>query len=400
MGTVIKLLLTRGAWLMLGAAIGVAAAILGGSLGAAATPAAIPVAAVLGVLVVAAGVALLPGVGEIEATAAHTLLGIPAERVSVPAGIVRPWWRTAAWTTAHATLGLLSGFSVIGVLPGGVVTLTWALTGTTSPLQRVGLDWSSPVAALAGIGMVAQAPLVVAGLGWVAASLGPRLLGPTSADRLAVTEARLAAERRHTVLARELHDGIGHALSIISVQSAAARRVADRHPDRALAALHVIEQTSREAQGELDHLLGLLRDPDADPGRYRISLDDLPALVARHRDAGLTIDCSNDATDVPRLISGSAADIVAEALANAQRHATGQPVTVRVTREAGDLVVTVRNPLPARPSRSRNRIGHGVLGLRERAALLDGTLTAGPVDDEWLVRATLPLGAARPEARP
>jgi len=398
MGAVTRTLLTRGAWLMLGAAIGVAAAILGGTLGAAATPLAIPFTAALAVLVVAVGVALLPGVGEIESTAAHTLLGLPADRVNVPDGVRRAWWRTAAWTTVHAVTGLVAGFSVVGVLPGGVLTTLWSVTGQTANLTRIGLDWPAPVTFVAGLVMIIQAPLAVAGLGWVATRLAPRLLGPSAADRLAVVQARLAAERRHTVLARELHDGIGHALSIISVQSAAARRVADRHPDRTIAALHVIEQTSREAQAELDHLLGLLRNPSGELDQYRETLDDLPGLLARHRAAGMTIIDHDDSGELPRLVSGAAADIVAEALANAHRHAPGEPVTLTLTRESDTVVVTVRNRLAAtkphaRPA--RNRTGHGILGLQERAALLDGTLTAGPEAGDWQVRAALPLGASR-----
>src|SRR5699024_9305674 len=123
--------------------------------------------------------------------------------------------------------------------------------GRSDQLSQIGLDWPTPLTVALGIVMVVQAPVVVVALGWIAARIAPRLLGPAAADRLAIVQARLAAERRHTVLARELHDGIGHALSIISIQSAAARRVIEQHPGRTVAALHVIEQTSREAQAEL-----------------------------------------------------------------------------------------------------------------------------------------------------
>ncbi len=394
----IQTVLTRGAWLMLGAAIGVAAAILGGSLGATAEPGVIPVTALAGVLIVTLGVALLPGVGEIESTAAHTMLAIPTDRVSLPDGVPRPWWRTATWTTVHAITGLVAGFSVIGVLPGGVLTIIWSLTGRSESLDRIGFDWPTPLSFVAGAIMIIQAPLVVIALGWIAARLAPSLLGPSAADRLAVVQARLAAERRHTVLARELHDGIGHALSIISIQSAAARRVIEQRPDRTVAALHVIEQTSREAQAELDHLLGLLRDPSGALDGYRATLDDLPGLLARHREAGMTITETDRAGELPRLISGAAADIVAEALANAQRHAPGQPVTLGLDLEADNLVITVTNPVAEGRARNRlahHRTGHGILGLRERVGLMDGTLTAGPEADQWQIRATLPLGQAR-----
>src|SRR5690606_25982231 len=134
--------------------------------------------AVVGVLVVTIGVALLPGVGEIESTAAHAMLGLPVEQVSLPEGIRRPWWRTAAWTTVHAFTGLVAGFSVIGVLPGGMLTTVWSLTGRSDQLSRIGLDWPTPLTIALGIVMVVQAPVVVVALGWIAARLAPRLLGP------------------------------------------------------------------------------------------------------------------------------------------------------------------------------------------------------------------------------
>src|SRR5699024_5055134 len=271
----------------------------------------------LTVLLVAAGVGLLPGVREIQVTAARALLGVNAPLVAE----TRDWAhraRSAVWTVLHAVTGLITGFCVLGLLPGAVVTFWALLEGRLDLLEPLGLGetwWSALLGGLAMLAATAAGPVLAA---LVAVRLAPRLLGPSAADRLVLAEQRLATERRHTALARELHDGIGHALSIIGIQAAAARRVAATRPDRAGSALHVIEQTARDAQAELDHLLGLLRDPQAPPGRA--AREDLPTLLAKHRAAGLSVDLSEDHGPVPGLVWDAVLDILAEALTNAHRH--------------------------------------------------------------------------------
>ena len=391
----IRTVLLRGAWLMLGAAIGVAAGILG----AVALTVVVPIPdfrtgapwGVAAALLLAVPIGLLPGVREIEVTAARSMLGVTADLPSE----VRGWrhrWRTAIWTVVHAATGLATGVCVFAMLPGGVVTLTMVITGQHELLAAVGLDVSAWLALLAGVAMLAAAVFGPVLAGVLAARLAPVLLGPGPEDRLALAEQRLAAERRHTALARELHDGIGHALSIISIQAAAARRIAAARPERADAALHVIEQTSRGAQAELDHLLGLLRDPDA--AASRAVRDDLPTLLQRHRDTGLTIEVTDEHGPVPPLVWHAVLDILAEALANAHRHAGDATVTVAVTQTDDAVQLRVDNPLPARtPSSRQRRGGRGIIGMQERASLLDGTVQAGPVEGRWQVAATLPVPA-------
>lgn len=393
----IRTTLMRGAWLMLGAAIGVAAAILGAAIAGSAgggTDLRDGLAwGLLTVLLVAAGVGLLPGVREIQVTAARTLLGVNTPLIAE----TRDWVhrsRCAVWTVLHAVTGLITGFCVLGLLPGAAVTFWALLEGRLDLLEPVGLGetwWSALLGGLAMLAATVAGPVLAA---LVAVRLAPRLLGPSAADRLVLAEQRLAAERRHTALARELHDGIGHALSIIGIQAAAARRVAATRPARAESALHVIEQTARDAQAELDHLLGLLRDPQAPPGRA--AREDLSALLAKHRAAGLSIDLSEDHGPVPELVWDAVLDILAEALTNAHRHGGQGTVTVAITQDDRALQLQVDNP-PAAPAgqHAQDRGGRGIVGMQERAALLDGTVRAGTTGQGWRVVATLP--APRPE---
>lgn len=242
--------------------------------------------------------------------------------------------------------------------------------------------------------------------GRLAAGLAGRLLGPTDQDRLQVALTRLAAETAHTRLARDLHDGIGHALTIISVQASGGRAVLDRDPPRAGAALATIESTAREALAELDGMLGLLRaDSVAGPGRDAArspepDLGRLPALFDTHRSAGMDLTAEIEPLgDLPRLVSTTTYRIVAEALANAQRHAGPGTVRLRVERtrdrptgSGNALVVEVTNPLPGEVTSGAGP-GRGLAGIGERAALFGGTVRSGVAGGGWVLRAEIPTGA-------
>lgn len=398
----IRTVLMRGAWLMLGAAIGLAAGLLGATT-ATTSAGGTDLRAGTGwglvaVLVVGVGVGLLPGVREIQVTAARTLLGVSAPLLAETHGW-RHRWRTCAWTVLQAVTGLSTGVCLFGLLPGAVVVFWFLARGQSDLLTSYGLAqtwWLALLTGLGGLVLAVGGPVLA---GALAFRLAPVLLGATPADRLAVAEQRLAAERRHTALARELHDGIGHALSIIGIQAAAARRVVADRPEPAEAALHVIERTSREAQAELDHLLGLLRDPDTAPARAVRA--DLPTLLAKHRAAGLAIEVRERHGPVPQLVWGAVLDILAEALANAHRHGGAGTVTVTISQAGGILRLQVDSPAtaPGPPDASRHS-GRGIIGMQERAALLGGTVRAGTTAQGWQVTAALPVpsspGAAAP----
>ncbi|WP_022917490.1 sensor histidine kinase [Ruania albidiflava] len=396
----IRTTLMRGAWLMLGAAIGLAAGVLGAVLAVSAsggTDLRDGLAwGLLAVLLVGAGVGLLPGVREIQVTAARTLLSVGSPLLAES----RSWAhrsRSAAWTVLHALAGLSTGFCVLGLLPGAAVTF-WALgQDRLDLLEPVGLGATWWSALLGGLAMLVATVAGPALAGGIAVRLAPVLLGPTAADRLALAEHRLAAERRHTVLARELHDGIGHALSIIGIQAAAASRVVSAHPDRAAGALQAIESTARDAQAELDHLLGLLRDPQTPPARS--VREDLPTLLAKHRTAGLTIEVHQDHGRVPRLVWDAMLDILAEALTNAHRHGEPGAVSVAITQDDRSLRLQVDNPAAAAGHDAQPSGGRGILGMQERAALLDGTVRAGASAHSWRVEALLPAPATEETTR-
>ena len=236
--------------------------------------------------------------------------------------------------------------------------------------------------------------VAVALLGTALAAAARHLLSPSAAERLAVAEARTDRLLARTRLAAELHDSIGHALTVTVLQAGAARQVAGRDPAFVDGALAAIEDSARRASAELDRVLALLREPSSGPAAGP-TLDDVDALVRSAEAAGALVDLrvTGAVAALPPVVSREGYRIVQESVTNALRHAGPVPVTVAVTADPGRLVLVVENPVPVGVP-APGGTGSGVRGLQERAALLGGTASAGLVDDRWRVTVRLPLAAA------
>jgi signal transduction histidine kinase len=222
----------------------------------------------------------------------------------------------------------------------------------------------------------------------------------TSHLRREAERRRILAEER-TRIARELHDVVAHTVSVIVVQAAAAEDVFDVRPERAREALGGIQTAARTALAELRTLLQTMRPADLDePNAPQPGLDQLDSLAAPLRAAGLEVVLRTEgsAEPMPAGVDLSAYRIVQESLTNTLRHAhaTRADVTVRYAPLALQLEIvddgTARHSGGAATSGAR----HGIVGMRERARLLGGTLDAGPIPQGgFQVRAHLPLTAAR-----
>jgi len=204
-------------------------------------------------------------------------------------------------------------------------------------------------------------------------------------------EQRLAIAEERTRIARELHDSAGHAINSILIQAGAARLVQDSQPERSREAIATIESIARESIQDIDAILGGLRNGAPADLEPLPGVDRIAALVERHRAAGLDFslrDGTGPALRLPPPVDRGAYRIAQEAMTNAARHGTG---TAEVTLECRDgvLTLTVVNPV-AGGATARTKGGHGLTGMRERAALLGGTLDARRVGDRFEVRATLP----------
>jgi signal transduction histidine kinase len=222
-------------------------------------------------------------------------------------------------------------------------------------------------------------------------------------ERTRAELARRAVAEERLRLARELHDVVAHAISVIAVQSGVGAHVADSQPEAAAKALAAIEATSRAALTELRRLLGVLRqDGEAQGDLAPVpGLADLDGLLAEVAEAGLGVRLRVEGTPspLPAGVDLSAYRIVQEALTNVVKHAG--PARAQVTIGYGDQDVMVEvtdngRGVAAPTGDGRAEVGHGLIGMRERVAAFDGDLEVGPRPGAgFRVAARLPLAAER-----
>jgi signal transduction histidine kinase len=296
---------------------------------------------------------------------------------------------------------------------GPTLALYWvAATGTPSR-SRLALALGLVVAVFAGhlaasgefldTGMVFGIPLWTGA--WLAgdrtrarrermAALEERAL---QAERDAERERRLAAAEERGRIARDLHDSAGHAMNVILVHAGLGRLKSADDPQAAREAFATIEEVARESVGEIDQMVRVLREHAAlPPGGNEVEpppgLAAFDGLVERHRAAGLrvTTQVSGRRRPLPPGVDRGAYRILQEALTNAARHGDGS-AQVELTYRPNALEVNVENPLPRERSNHASGGGHGVIGMRERAALLGGSLEAGSRDGRFQLHARLPF---------
>jgi len=214
--------------------------------------------------------------------------------------------------------------------------------------------------------------------------------------------AAVAAERAR--MARDLHDVIAGQLSGIAIQSEAALNLPDPDPAVLRRVLQSVRRDSVASLAEMRTMIGLLRAggaADADPRTAPAGLDRLDALLESAAGTGLRIeveDARGEAAELPAAVDLAAFRIVQECLTNAAKHAPRSRVRLRLDVHDGELVIDIENDLvPGAPS--GDGTGTGLLGLRERADAVGGTITAGPDGDRWRVRAALPVRAPAGAAR-
>jgi signal transduction histidine kinase len=212
-------------------------------------------------------------------------------------------------------------------------------------------------------------------------------------EREQAEEARRIVSEERTRIARELHDVVAHRVSLMTVQASAARAVVAQDPDSARQAMSAVEQAGRQALDELRHLLGVLRPDTEDDGLGpQPGLAELPRLVEQAREAGIEVSLASDGVSgaFPARVELSAYRIVQESLTNVLKHAgDGARAEVQVRADADRLVIEVTDDGPG--GTSLPGTNHGIVGMRERAALLGGSLDAGPLPDGgYRVLAQLP----------
>jgi signal transduction histidine kinase len=214
-------------------------------------------------------------------------------------------------------------------------------------------------------------------------------------DRRAEAEARAAAAAERERIARELHDAVSHSLAMIAMQAGGAQAILRREPGRAEQSLHSIERAAREGLTEMRRLLGLM---GADRAQQDLSpqagIEQLGMIVDRARDAGLEVELrvEGEPRPVPPAIDLSVYRIVQEALTNAAKHAGRCRAVVSVRWRPGAVELEITNDAAPGPRDLIGSAGRGLIGMRERAALVGGELEVGPAEDgAFRVWSRLPL---------
>jgi signal transduction histidine kinase len=273
-----------------------------------------------------------------------------------------------------------------GVAAVGLLTATSVLEGVSGDMAS-GIAWVTIVP----VGIPALAGRVLRSRNTLNRRLDEqaREIERNRAEREA---AAVLGER--TRIARELHDVVAHDVSVMLVQAAAAKRTVPADPERARAAIAAVEETGREALGELRRLLGVLRRGDEELALApQPSLERIGALVQRMRATGLPVELevAGNPVHLPPGVDAAAFRIVQEALVNVVRHAAATRALVRVDYEpeAVELVVSDDGSGGDGPIRD----GRGLVNLRERVALYGGELRAGRRPPRGFeLRARLPIG--------
>ena len=215
------------------------------------------------------------------------------------------------------------------------------------------------------------------------------------AEREREERARLAVSEERARIARELHDVVGHSVSVMTVQASAARRLLRPHQEKEREALLVVEQTGREALAEMRRMVGVLRRPEEAPALApQPSLEQLERLVEHAREAGLPVELrvEGEPVQLPAGLDLTAYRFVQEGLTNALKHARAHHAEVVVRYSDGHVELTVSDDGFGGGGGDGDKGGHGLVGMRERVSVYGGELEAGPrPEGGFRLRARLPV---------
>jgi len=324
------------------------------------------------------------------------------------AGGVRlgPWPMVAGGVGVPAAIVL--GYHATGASFLAMLAVAW--------LAAHGAGWAAEATALAAsvalpIIDVATNPAGYRGEAWVYLATGTlfswfigRMLRRERALVAALVDAQgrlqgaAAAAERHRI-ARDVHDVVGHSLTVVLLNVMGARRVLIRDPAAAAEALDRAERMGRDSLDSVRAVVGLLRTPadDGAAGPPAPGAADIASLARAAADAGLPVrvEVEGDLEAVDASVGLAAFRLVQEAMTNVEHHAPAAEVAIGVVNHGDRLAVRVRNG-PSRQHREASRGGGtGLAGMRERLSALGGTMSAGSDGDGWLVEASIPIRKAR-----
>jgi signal transduction histidine kinase len=290
---------------------------------------------------------------------------------------------TAFSARSERTLVVAAAIAVSGVLLAG--HLAFSLHAKTGWSDLGVVPW---IAAAAAIGQAARA---------TKAHQAMLVERARRAEEGREHEARRRVQQERLRIARELHDAVGHHVALISVQAGAMGYLLDTDPAKARESLEHIQQASEAALEELRLTVGLLRQPgDREPVEPAGGLARLDELIESFAATGLRVTCdvTGQIRPLPEATDLTAYRVIQESLTNTAKHAAGAPAAIRLAFRPGVLTLAVEDDGPPVAAGGEYAAGHGIIGMRERAAAVGGWLTAGPRDrGGFQVLAELPAPA-------
>ena len=346
--------------------------------------------------------AFLSVIRALERTLAEQLL-----ELSIPVPPRRPRaadrGRGALFYFGHVFSGALLLFTVVILLPSALVLtldpgqthdLTSELLGTEVGATATMLP---PVLIqVIALGLVFVCTGLTIAEGYFLPHYALILLGPSAADRAELAGRERVRQFRRTVLAREVHDSIGHALTVTTMQAAVAKRSLHTDPTLAEAAVDEIARTGREAVAELDLVLSLLRseaelgaDGEPDTARPpRRTFHDIERLAEEARSVGhpTRLSIVGDTGELSPVVVDELHRIVREVVTNSLRHSSAPELSVSVTSEGEDVTVLASNPSTAKSVSP----GRGLTGIRDRVDVLGGRVRWRVSEGIWSLEAVLP----------
>jgi len=318
---------------------------------------------------------------------------------STAGGMTAPWpWSVPVLLAFVLTVGTVSfrHGARLGLYP----LVIGSLTGVGALLLRPDIEAGG--AAAADLIVTTSVALVAYSIAVLAAGR-LRVADELSRERehTAQEQARRALVEERTRIARELHDVIAHSMSVIQVQASTARYRLPELDDTTAAEFESIAATARGSLAEMRRMLGVLRTEDHDAELApQHGIDDIEPLVDSIRRAGATVglDITGSSATASASVQIATYRIVQECLSNALRHSPGAPITVRITTDAAMVRLRIENG-PGAPTSPSGGGGHGLRGMRERAELLGGSLSAqATTGGGWTVDAEIPLASRQESA--
>jgi signal transduction histidine kinase len=381
----------------------------------------------LGVLLTAAAQVAMRWIGAAERGVLNAILNeripkpdpVPSPNPNQPVAMMR-WihqrtsdghaWRVATWCVVRLVTGPVGFVIAVAAVVAPVAaagSFVLAILFVVGPLRvtstsDVVLDgsewwWVIPAAVVVAAVLVPALWWLMRGFTSLHRLLARWALGPSAHAGLREATQRAELAEEQVRVDQELHDSIGHMITMNIIQAGAGAHVFNTNPEFARQALRNIEERGRAAMGELDRIIATLRGDTQATRAPLPGIEDLARLVDEARAAGMQVEAEIDAPPVSSAIGRAVFTVIREALTNAARHAPGAHVTVTVCPDGDALALAVVNgPTPGDGPHEARRLaggGRGLAGIRDRVTLLGGRSSVGAEGEGFAVRALLPTAA-------